>query len=105
VTFKCRRCRGKGKFRKTVIDSKIKSTTHCKTCKGRGFIVPDDRFPPRKGQAKTPDNPVIKTEDLENIGTVIKASAKTPEADDNPVIKQEDLENLENVIKETPSDE
>jgi DnaJ-class molecular chaperone len=71
VTFKCRRCRGKGTFRKTVIDSKIKSTTHCKVCKGRGFLVPDDRFPPRKGSQRV-ENPVISKEAAESLGGIIK---------------------------------
>ena len=62
---KCRACMGKATFRKLVIDSKIKSTTHCRHCKGRGFVLPE---PPAK-QAKaakvetphtaTPSNPVI----------------------------------------------
>jgi len=41
----CRTCLGKGKFRRIIIDAKIKSTTHCHHCKGRGFTLPE---PPKK---------------------------------------------------------
>jgi hypothetical protein len=102
VTYKCRRCRGKGTFRKTVIDSKIKSTTHCKVCKGRGFIVPDDRFPPRRGQTIQIANPVIKESDLESIGSVIKESK--PEAAEIS-IEEDNLESLESAIKDSPASE
>jgi hypothetical protein len=49
---KCRSCRGSGRFEKFVIDSFIKSTTHCKPCRGKGFI-------PEKKRNKPIDNPVI----------------------------------------------
>lgn len=41
IRVKCRRCRGSKVFLKLVIDSKIKSTTHCHHCKGRGFTLPE----------------------------------------------------------------
>lgn len=44
--IKCRACRGHAIFHKWPIDSKIKSTTHCRHCKGRGFTLPEP--PPRK---------------------------------------------------------
>lgn len=51
---KCRKCRGKGTFMKMTIDHHIKSTTHCKTCKGLGFIPPE----PEK-KIPQPDNPAL----------------------------------------------
>jgi len=62
---KCRACLGKATFRKLVIDSTIKSTTHCRHCKGRGFVLPEP--PAKKAKAHkteksydaTPANPVI----------------------------------------------
>jgi len=62
---KCRACLGKGTFRKLVIDSKIKSTTHCRHCKGRGFVLPEPPAKKVKAASKkhhapaTPNNPVI----------------------------------------------
>lgn len=49
---KCRQCRGKAIWRKLVIDSKIKSTTHCRHCKGRGFTLPEP--PVKKVKTVTP---------------------------------------------------
>jgi len=72
---KCRACLGKATFRKLVIDAKIKSTTHCRHCKGRGFTLPE---PPAKEErvAKTknyepaePANPVISAD----LGEKLKA--------------------------------
>ena len=51
VELKCKKCRGKGQVRKIALDAKIKSTTFCRTCKGRGFNLPK--------KAKPPSNPVI----------------------------------------------
>ena len=66
---KCIPCHGTGKYRKLVIDSKIKSTTHCHHCKGRGFHLPDP--PPKKAKKVTPeripDNPVLSTDLAEQI--------------------------------------
>jgi len=45
---KCRHCLAKGTFRKLIIDSKIKSTTHCRKCKGRGFLLPEPTAPAKK---------------------------------------------------------
>lgn len=63
VRIKCRHCRGTGIYHKLVIDSKIKSTTHCRRCKGRGFIQPE-----KERKNVTPANPVIS----ENLGQQIK---------------------------------
>ena len=67
---KCLPCRGTAKFKKLVIDAKIKSTTHCHHCKGCGFHLPDP--PPKKAKkatahVKTPDNPVLSTDLAEQI--------------------------------------
>ena len=64
---KCKKCAhtGKvGKFEKKVLDSKIKSTTYCKSCKGKGYLS-------RKKKIKKDvqlDNPVIS----KTIGSQIK---------------------------------
>ena len=55
---KCKKCAhtGKiGKFEKKVLDSKIKSTTYCKACKGKGYLSEKKRT---KKNDKL-DNPVI----------------------------------------------
>lgn len=59
---KCRHCRGTGNYRKLTIAPKIKSTTHCRECKGRGFTLPEP--PPKVAKTPTvreadPDNPVL----------------------------------------------
>ena len=54
---KCRACLGKAVFRKLVIDSKIKSTTHCRHCKGRGFLLPEPPAKKSKAAAKKDDRP------------------------------------------------
>lgn len=54
VTFKCNKCRNekeRGTFTLHPIDSKVKSTTHCKTCEGLGFI-PDKPIPVYKPKEK-----------------------------------------------------
>lgn len=64
---KCRKCRGKCTVMKLTIDHNIKSTTHCKTCKGLGFIPP-------KSEKKIPEllNPVISTDLAKQIkGAVV----------------------------------
>jgi hypothetical protein len=71
---KCFSCRGKGFKAFTVIDSKIKSTTFCKTCRGRGF------FNPRKeteqpAKVIKPANPVIS----EEIAAQLNAEYKIPD--------------------------
>lgn len=38
-TVKCFKCHGTGDFKKLVIAPKIEETTHCRTCKGRGFVA------------------------------------------------------------------
>ncbi|MFW9871529.1 MAG: hypothetical protein ACFFG0_00295 [Candidatus Thorarchaeota archaeon] len=64
---KCKKCAhtGKvGKFEKKVLDSKIKSTTYCRACRGKGYLS-------RKKKTKKshqPDNPVIS----KSIGAEIK---------------------------------
>lgn len=66
VRIKCRNCRGTGTYYKLVIDSKLKSTTYCRRCKGRGFILPETE--PKK---ITPIiNPVIS----KDIGQKIKST-------------------------------
>lgn len=57
---KCRSCQATSVYRRPVLDAKIKSTTHCRECKGRGFTLPEPDFSKKK---KAPRNPVI-TEDL-----------------------------------------
>ncbi len=56
---KCRACLGKATFRKMVIDAKIKSTTRCSHCKGRGFNLPDP--PPKKVKAAKTHKPRTRT--------------------------------------------
>jgi len=73
---RCRACLGKGTFRKLVIDAKIKSTTHCRHCKGRGFLLPEP--PAKKIKVKTEkvyhdttlSNPVISAD----LGAQIKGA-------------------------------
>lgn len=62
---KCWKCKGTGKFRRYILAPKIKSTTHCAICKGRGFKLPD---PPKKTPQK-PDNPVINSDIAVKIKT------------------------------------
>lgn len=59
IKVRCRMCRGSGKFQKLVIDSYIKSTTYCRSCRGKGFKL-----------VKEPDNPVIS----QDLGKVIKGA-------------------------------
>jgi len=59
IRVKCRSCRGSGIYRRLVIDSSIKSTTFCKTCKGKGFMYKKE---------KEPTNPVLS----EDIGKKLK---------------------------------
>jgi len=54
VTFKCNKCRGNKTFTLHPIDSKIKSTTHCKPCDGMGFI-PDEPIPVYTPKEKKPE--------------------------------------------------
>ena len=69
---KCRACRGTGTYRKLVIAPKIKSTTHCRECKGRGFTLPEP--PPKAAKITTtvkaaePENPVLSAD----LGTKLK---------------------------------
>jgi hypothetical protein len=73
---RCRACLGKGIFRKLVIDAKIKSTTHCRHCKGRGFLLPEPPAKKIKTQNEkihhdtTLSNPVISAD----LGAQIKGA-------------------------------
>lgn len=61
---RCRQCRGTSIFTKMVIAPKIKSTTHCHHCKGRGFVLPEpEKERETPARIVSPANPVI-TEDL-----------------------------------------
>ena len=64
-TVKCFKCHGTGDFKKLVIAPKIEETTHCRTCKGRGFVVDEQ---PKQQKAKIVErktqplsNPVLST--------------------------------------------
>ena len=70
VTFKCRKCRGTGTFQRLAIDSKIKSTTHCKACKGRGFISEEKTAPKKKPKTLPLKQPVLSAD----LGEQIKAA-------------------------------
>lgn len=63
---KCRTCRGKAIFRKLVIDSKIKSTTHCRYCKGRGFTLPEPPPPAKTKKLSNSNKPRMVISKLEN---------------------------------------
>lgn len=65
VTVKCSRCHATGKLKILAIDSKIKSTTHCHACKGRGFILPESET-----GVVIPDNPVLSEDLASKIKTV-----------------------------------
>lgn len=93
VVIKCRKCRGSGTFHKLAIDSKLKSTTHCRPCKGRGFIQPEKEVK----KSTKPANPVLP----KDLGEKIKAS----------VIREKDLpdhqeifENEQAVLEELDGD-
>lgn len=73
-SFKCRACRGTTVFRKKILLPDIRTVTHCKTCKGRGFIQPEYMFS-KKRPKKRPDNPVIS----EDIAMKIKEASIRPE--------------------------
>lgn len=80
ATVDCRKCHGSGKFHKLVIDSKIKSTTYCRVCKGRGFLVDeDDPAPaPKVSHERQPSNPVLTVDLAAKIKTAATSQKITP---------------------------
>jgi len=76
VEVKCKKCKGKGTIRKVALDDKIKSTTFCKTCRGRGFEMPKKEV--------IPSNPVLSA----SLGEQIKTTIVKPE---NPKVLDESV--------------
>jgi len=71
---KCTTCRGKGTYPKLLKDASLKSTTWCKSCRGRGFKPP----------VKAPDNPVIDTEKAHALAQMIKSEPVTEDVSEIP---------------------
>lgn len=76
TTFKCYACRGEKEFHIAPLDSKIKSTTPCKTCNGYGFIPTEPIIINKPIIHKRANS---KSETLtQNLGIILKAAFSDP---------------------------
>lgn len=70
----CNTCRGEGEFHIAPIDSKIKSTTHCKTCNGRGFLTDEPVATPPKLKMDWSKKRSVEEPLKQNFGDILKAA-------------------------------
>jgi len=83
-TVKCYKCHGTGDFKKLVIAPKIQETTHCRACKGRGFVV-DEQKP--------------------EVSVTSKKSERTERPIGNPVITAALADQITGKDQQSPSEE